>query len=360
MVTDGCDVDPRGFQARRRVLSALLLAALTVLPGCGSLYLLQAARGQAQIMVKRRPIDTVVADPATPANVRDILKEVDAARDFASRELGLPDNRSYRLYADLGRPYVVWNVVAAPEFSVTPRQWCFPIAGCVDYRGYFHERAARDYAAELRARNYDTVVEGVEAYSTLGHFSDPVLSTMLSYGADDLAATIFHELAHQLLYVAGDSRFNEAFAMTVENEGLKRWLTFRGRPQQMQRFERSQEQNRKFVALMRAARADLKALYAQDLPVWDKRARKQERMTRLENDIRALGRRADGSSAYDAWLKGGLNNARLVSIATYEDCVPGFQRLLEQQGGDLQRFYDAARGLAKQPARERDAQLCGA
>ena len=342
-----------------RLRAAVLLAALALLPGCGSLYLLQAAHGQAQILMKRRPIPQVVADPATPQPVRDTLTEVEAARDFASRQLGLPDNRSYRLYADLGRPYVVWNVVAAPEFSVNARQWCFPIAGCVNYRGYFHERAAGDYAAKLRQQRFDTVVEGVAAYSTLGHFSDPVLNTMLPYGRDPLAATIFHELAHQLLYVPDDSRFNEAFATTVEREGLKRWLEARGRPQQMQVFEREAAREQQFVALLRAARADLVKLYGQALPEADKRALKQARFARLAQDIRALDRRADGSSGYDYWLAQGLNNASLVSVGTYEDCVPGFQRLLAQQGGDLGRFYDAARGLAKQPARERDTRLCG-
>jgi len=338
---------------------AVLLVALTALPGCGSLYLLQAAGGQAQILVKRRPIAAVVADPATPQAVRDTLQEVEVARDFASRELGLPDNRSYRLYADLGRPYVVWNVVAAPEFSVEPLQWCFPIAGCVTYRGYFHQRAARDYATELRASGFDTVVEGVSAYSTLGHFADPVLSTMLPYGDDQLAATIFHELAHQLLYVPDDSRFNEAFAMTVEHEGLRRWLVARGRSQRMQVFERDAARERRFAALLRAARTDLAGLYARDLPLPQKRALKRARLARLADDVRALDRRTDGTSGYDAWLKQGLNNASLAAVGTYEDCVPGFERLLAQQHGDLRHFYDAARGLAKQPARERDTRLCG-
>ena len=344
---------------RTRLRAAALLAALMALPGCGGLYLLQAADGQAWILLQRRPIPAVIADPATPQPVRATLKEVEAARDFASRELGLPDNRSYRLYADLGRPYVVWNVVAAPEFSVQPRQWCFPVAGCVAYRGYFHERAARDYAAQLRSTGFDTVVEGIPAYSTLGHFADPVLSSMLPYGDDELAATLFHELAHQLLYVPDDSSFNEAFAMTVERAGLQRWLAVRGRPQRMQVFERDAARNRSFVALLGAARADLAGLYAGKSPLSEMRARKQARLARLAADVRALDLRADGSSGYDAWLAEGLNNASLASVGTYEDCVPGFERLLAQQGGDLQRFYAAARGLAKQPARERDARLCG-
>ena len=171
-------------ESRKFLTIALLLAGASILPGCGSLYLLQAARGQAQILVDRRPIDKVVADPKTPPTVRDTLTEVSAARDFASQSLGLPDNRSYRVYADIGRPYVVWNVVAAPEFSVNPKVWCFPVAGCVTYRGYFHQKAAQAYADKLSAEGYDTVVGGVPAYSTLGHFDDPILNTMLPYGRD--------------------------------------------------------------------------------------------------------------------------------------------------------------------------------
>ena len=340
----------------------LLLATFTALPGCGAGYLLQAARGEREVLARRRPIEVVVADPATSPAVRDTLKEVGAARDFASRELGLPDNRSYRLYADLGRPYVVWNVVAAPEFSTTPRQWCFLVAGCVEYRGYFKQSAAREYAAGLAARGDDTVVEGVPAYSTLGHFADPVLNTMLGYGPRELAAMIFHELAHQLLYVAGDSRFNEAFATAVEEEGLRRWLAARGEPQQMRLHEQRQAQERKFAALLRAAREDLQALYAQPLAVEPMRERKRARLARLADDIRSLDRHPDNTSGpgvYDAWLAEGLNNARLAAVATYEDCVPGFQQLLAREGGDLRRFYTAARTLSKLSASERDASVCG-
>src|SRR5947207_1836588 len=206
----------------------LLAAACALLCGCGTLYLMQAASGEWQVLRRRVPIDTLLADPHTPPALRAHLEEVHAAREFASGELGLPDSSSYRSYADIGRPYVVWNVVAAPEFSVSPKRWCFPIAGCVAYRGYFREQRAREFAAALAVRGLDVAVDGVPAYSTLGRFADPVLSSMLRYGDDELAATIFHELAHQLLYVRDDSEFNEAFATTVEDAGLERWLTQQG------------------------------------------------------------------------------------------------------------------------------------
>ena len=188
--------------------------------GCGTMYIAQAARGQWEVLHDRRPIDVVMSDERTPAALRARLAAVSDARDFASQELGLPDNKSYRSYADLKRTYVVWNVVAAPEFSVEPLQWCFPIAGCVAYRGYFAEQQRGASRRGSHKRGFDVVVDGVPAYSTLGRFADPVLNTMLIYGDRELAAIIFHELAHQLIYVAGDSEFNEAFAVTVEETGL--------------------------------------------------------------------------------------------------------------------------------------------
>jgi predicted aminopeptidase len=345
-------------ESRKLLRIALLLVGPAVLPGCGSLYLLQAARGQAQILADRRPISEVVADPKTPPALRDTLSEVSAARDFATRELGLPDNRSYRLYADIGRPYVVWNVVAAPEFSVSPKVWCFPIAGCVPYRGYFRQQAAQAYAQRLMTLGYDTVVEGVPAYSTLGHFDDPILNTMLPYGRDQLAAIIFHELAHQLIYVANDSAFNEAFASTVEETGLGRWLAAKGRPADIEKFRAGEARGRQFSELLRQARLDLARLYASKLPVAQMRAAKQARLSELGVAIKATEKRLGAQSGYDAWIARGFNNALLASVATYENCEPGFRRLLEQQDGDLARFYAAVRALAKQPRATRDAQVC--
>ncbi len=201
---------------RKGCAAALLALVASLQTGC---YLLESARGQLSLMSRREPIARVIERPATPPALRAQLEEVTAIRDFASRELGLPDNGSYRSYADVGRPYVVWNVVAAPEFSVDARQWCFPIVGCVAYRGYFIERRARSFAAALRRQGFDVSVGGVAAYSTLGHFDDPILNTMVGWDDVELAAIVFHELTHQLLYVSGDASFNEALATTVEEEG---------------------------------------------------------------------------------------------------------------------------------------------
>jgi predicted aminopeptidase len=334
--------------------------ALSMLAGCAStLYLMQAAVGEWHVLHDRRPIVDVIDDPQAPESLVRELGEVRAARRFASQQLKLPNNDSYKSYVNIGRPYVVWNVVAAPEFSVKPKQWCFPIAGCVTYHGYFHERAARSFARHLKRQGYDVVVEGVPAYSTLGRLPDPVMSSMMRYGSDALTAMIFHELAHQLLYVPNDSRFDEAFAMTVENEGMKRWLTQRHEPEHLAEFERLNAADRQFARLLRRTRDRLAKLYASGVPRPQMLLRKQATFSVLAHRIRALEHRLGVSApVYDEWIAAGLNNADLASVGTYYDCLPGFERLLEREDDNLPRFYAAARRLAHEPQRKRDRQLC--
>ena len=333
----------------------LILLMSPILSGC---YLLQAAQGQMQIVARREPIPELLADPATPEALRKRLDYVAAAREFASRELGLPDNESYRSYADVGRPFVVWNVFATPEFSVEPRRWCFPIAGCVVYRGYFNEERAQDYARGLRLRGDDTVVGGVAAYSTLGHFKDPVLNTMIGWNDAQLAATLFHELAHQVAYVPGDSEFNEAFATVVEENGLTRWLISRGSEADLRTWQVQREQYAQFVELLLETRERLAALYRLDLPVDEKRTRKQQEFARLKMQYAELRRRWNGYSGYDSWFSRTLNNAHLVSAATYHGCVPAFERLLAEADNELPRFYERVRELATRATKEGSAVMC--
>jgi predicted aminopeptidase len=341
-----------------RIARLLTIAAAGLpLTGC---YLMQAASGQMSIAAKREPIAAMLAASSTPPQLRTRLEYVAAARDFASRELGLPDNESYRSYADLGRPYVVWNVFAAPEFSVEPRRWCFPIAGCVVYRGYFKEEAAQRYARKLRRRGDDAAVGGVSAYSTLGHFKDPVLSTMLGWSDAQLAATLFHELAHQVVYVPGDSEFNESFATVVEEAGLERWLAVRQRTQDLVVWREQRERQSQFIALLLAARTKLRALYESALPDDEKRSRKQYAFGELKLDYARLRQQWNGYSGYDRWFDRTLTNAHLVSAATYYGCVPGLQRVLSEAGGDLRRFYDEARRLARMDKDARSLAVCGA
>ncbi|HKQ14835.1 MAG TPA: aminopeptidase [Steroidobacteraceae bacterium] len=333
-------------------------AALLPLTGC---YLLQAAGGQMEISSKREPIAEVLADPATPPKLRTRLEYVAAARDFASRELGLPDNASYRSYADLGRPYVVWNVFAAPEFSVEPRHWCFPIVGCVVYRGYFSEDAAQRYALKLRRHGDDVAVGGIAAYSTLGHFKDPVLNTMLGWSDAQLAGTLFHELAHQVVYVPGDSEFNESFATVVEEAGLERWLAARQREQELVVWREQRARQSEFISLLLKTRSKLRELYESALPDQEKRDRKQYEFGELKLEYAQLKQQQwAGYAGYDRWFDRTLSNAHLVSAATYYGCVPGLQRVLSEVGGDLPRFYEEARRLARMDKDARALAVCGA
>ncbi len=339
---------------------ARLLAALPVCVQLAGCYVVHAARGQWDVMARREPITTVVADPATSAPLKARLEDVLAIREFSVRELKLPDNDSYRSYADVGRQFVVWNVFAAAEFSVEPHRWCFPVSGCVAYRGYFSERKARDFAAKLANRGYDVHVGGVPAYSTLGHFADPVLNTMMSWNDVQLAAIIFHELAHQVLYVRDDSRFNEGFASIVEEEGVRRWLEEAGRSADLEAFRKQREEHLQAARLFEATRRRLRALYARgDLPVPQMRAAKQAEFAELGRAYEARKRSAGaGRSSFDAWFTSGLNNAHLVSVATYQDCVPGLRRVLAESGDDLPTFYARARELGDRKGAAQRARLC--
>lgn len=333
---------PPRLRGLRLVALGLLLACLS---GCGTTYVLQAARGQWQVMSGRRPIERLVADERTPATLRARLEAVREMRSFASTGLALPDNASYRSFVSLDRPYVVWNVVAAPEFSVEPERWCFPIVGCLAYRGYFSEHAARRFAESLAQRGRDVYVGGVAAYSTLGRFADPVLSSMLAWGEDELAAVLFHELAHQIVYVPGDSEFNEAFAVAVEQEGLRRWLLAHGRREELERALARRARQAEAIALFAQRRRELAALYREPLTAEPMRARKREILRALQADLQALERRHGERVGYLRWFEQGVNNAHLASVATYFDCVPAFERLLAAQDGDLGRFYSAVRRL---------------
>ena len=339
----------------RAAAAIALIASLS-----GGCYLLQSAEGQFTLMSKREPISTVIDAPSTPAKLRAQLKSVTAIRNFASHELGLPDNGSYRKYADIGRPYVVWNVVAAPEFSVEPKRWCFPIVGCVGYRGYFVEVKARKFAAGLHAEGYDVVVGGVAAYSTLGHFDDPILSTMVSWNDVELASIVFHELTHQLLYVRNDASFNEALATTVEEEGVRRWLESQGREKDLSDHLLQQKRYLEVIALMSTTRDKLRELYAAGLPPPLMRERKRETFEGLRESYAALRTQWGGHAPFDAWFAQDINNAHLASIATYFACVPGFERELKAVGGNLPAFYRRVRELAKLDQARRDLLVCGA
>ncbi len=337
------------------IIATLFVLLLSACSDVG--YYVQCARGHIDLMARSRPIETVLADPKVTETERLQLAKALQIRSYASSELALPDNGSYRKYANIGRPYVVWNVVAAPELSLEPKQWCFLIAGCVTYRGYFDQRDAELMAEELQNQGYEVDVYGVQAYSTLNWFDDPVLNTFLNGESNRLAALIFHELAHQKVYVPGDSAFNEAFAKTVELEGLRRWMETHGGESDWQIYEQRRAQQDAFQTFLAQVRTKLNDLYIQAIPDDEKRFAKRQILERAQQDYQLLRGQWVVADAYDQWMSGGLNNARLASVATYHDLVPDFQALLALYQGDLEVFYAEVEELGKLPPEQRLAKL---
>src|SRR5438067_4864391 len=325
-----------------KTLVALLAAALVA--GCESLsYYSQAIGGHFQLLAAARPIDSWLADPATPADLKTHLETAQRIREFATQDLHLPDNASYTSYADVGRRYAVWNVFAAPQFSVEPKPECFPFTGCVAYRGFFSEQEASRYAEKLRKEGYDVYVGGVLAYSTLGWFDDPLLSTFIRYPDSQVARLVFHELAHQLVYAKNDTTFNESFAVVVEDEGVRRWLESQGRTAELAAFHAAQARKRELAARIKDTRERLKTIYAMGLSPEALMDQNRGEFDRLRAAFRGL-------------LAAEPNNAFLVSIALYNELVRAFERLLAE-AGSLDGFYQRARKLAASGRTARDSVL---
>jgi len=334
------------------------MCAALLLGGCSTLeYYGQSVRGQMQLVMGARSIDAMIEDPVTDPVLRTRLERVREIRNYAVTDLGLPDNDSYRRYVDLKRDYVVWNVFAAPEFSVQPITWCFPVVGCVAYRGYFSPADARNYAMSLKARGLDVAVGGVAAYSTLGWFDDPLPNTVINRPEAELAGLIFHELAHQVVYISDDTAFNESFATTVELEGTRRWFGHAGNAQRARDFAQDKEREQEVIALLLGARAELKELYQSGLAADAMRQRKQQVFAGLKVDYERLRSGWDGDGRFNVWFARPLNNANLVSVGAYHQYVDAFSQLLARQGGDMQKFYQAVRELGRLPASQRHARL---
>ena len=349
--------------------ASVLLLAMLAMSGCQSLsFYGQAIKGQYQIIACREGIEKLLADPDTPAPLKAKLQLVQSLRAFAGKELKLPVDGHYQKYADMHRRFVVWNVEAAPEFSLEPTTWWYPLVGSLEYRGYFSEGDATGYAARLRKKGYDVYVGGVEAYSTLGWFKDPVLNTFIFEPEPDLAETLFHELGHQRVFASGDTDFNEAFATTVGQEGARRWLRAKGDRAAAENYAVRLRRTAQFAHLIQTTRGRLEALYGDErtedgkikaartkraVPPAQLRQQKQELLDRLRREYAQLKAQWGGDTEYDGWFAGPINNAQLNSVAAYYDLVPGFERLLEQNGGDLEKFYEASERLAREPKADR-------
>jgi len=346
-----------------RRLALLTWAMLaTLLAGCASLadepgFYWQSVTGHLDMMRRARPLDEVVADPGTPGALKVRLARARVIRAFASTELGLPDNRSFTAYADLGRPFVLWNVFATEELSMQLKPWCFPVAGCIGYRGYYDREDALRFARQLREAGLEAHVGGVPAYSTLGWFPDPLLSTFINYPEGEMARLIFHELAHQVVYVKGDTTFNESFASAVEEIGIDRWFAVHPDPAALGAYREGAQRRRNFVALLVRHKSMLEAVYAQAPDEATKRQGKQTVFDGLRTDYQLLKQSWGGFSGYDRWFAEPLTNAHLAAVGAYNDRLPAFRELYEQSGAQLPALYDAVRELAALPKPQRDARL---
>ncbi len=355
------------LRRKHKLLPVITLGAL--LSGCSSVgYYAQAVGGHLSLMSKRQPLDEVMASEDTDAEIRRKLELLRDARVFAVDKLGLPDNDSYNTFVKTGKRFITWNVVATPEFSMAPKQWCFPVAGCVSYRGYFDEKDAEGYQSFLDNQGFDTQLGGASAYSTLGWFNDPLMDTML-HGSDiRLVGLLFHELAHQVLYVKNDSSFNEAFATFVEQQGSREWLIAEGKADRVPFYEAYLDRQIDFNALLQLTRSDLVTLY-QDAPaatakelddsvVTELRERKEGvfEMMRVRYETLKTDQ-WDGFDGYDNWFKREMNNARLIAVSTYLKWVPAFAELFNEAGSDFNSFYTRAKELSEKPYAERQEAL---
>jgi predicted aminopeptidase len=334
-----------------RVLRPWLLLSLAGgafgIAGCGTLgYYSQAAIGQLDVLSSSTPVEQIIDDPATDEGLRAKLLALPEIRQFAVNELGLPDSNSFVGYLPLEREAMVWSVVAAPVDGLTPRQWCYPVVGCASYRGYFDEADAQAFAGQLAGQGWDVAVEPVPTYSTLGWFSDPLPSTVAAWPLPQIAGLMFHELAHEALYVPGDSAFNEAYATLIEQEGVRRWLLHRGRFAEQERQRQRERRKRDFLGLLRETQQSLADLYAQPLPGPEKLSAKAEVFAGLQTSYLELKQQWGGYGGYDRWFSRPLNNAHLAGVNTYHELMPAMRRLLARADGDFVRFQAMCRELA--------------
>ncbi len=337
---------------------ALLLVCAAIVSSCGSFsYYVQAVNGEWSVLSAARPIDAWLDDPSVSDPLKERLRLARQIREFASHELAEPDNASYTRYADLKRAAVVWNVFATPELSTRLKTWCYLFLGCASYRGYFDRGEADRLAAALAEQGYDVSVSPVQAFSTLGWFSDPLLNTFINLPEPELARLIFHELAHQVLYVRDDTVFNESFATAVEREGVRRWLQAHGSEALRTEWKQIEQRRAQFLELLTQTRAELDRAYAGASPDQNKREGKRALFAEMQSRFRAL---RDGPWAgykgYDRFFAQPLNNAHLAAIGAYFDRVPAFEALMQATGSDMAAFFREAKRIAalRKDARDRE------
>lgn len=322
---------------RRNILG--LMALLTIITGCSNAaYYSQAVQGHLSIMAARQPIDKVLNDEALTEKRREQLLQAQVIRRYASDALHLPDNKSYTSYVELGRSSVVFNAVITPKYSLTPVKWCFPVAGCVSYRGYYDKQDAVAFSETFASSEYDRYVGGSRAYSTLGWFDDPLTSPMLDSGELLLAQVIFHELSHQQLYIKNDTAFNEAFASAVGEAGVIQWLSAQ-KPELLPRYQRYLTRKSAFNALLANTAQQLRNHYRKEQPKIELQAGKDAILKDLRQDYETLKASWNGYTGFDNWFKKPVNNSRLALVSVYRDLIPDFDRWLQACNGGFKDFY---------------------
>ena len=350
----------------KRIAPTLALAGMIgLLAGCSTVgYYSQIVSGHMRIVMGKRPLAEIASDETIDDSIKRRLDLAQRARLFGIEQLNLPNNESYTSFYDTGQEYVTWNVVAAEEFSLNPHNWCFPIAGCVSYRGYYSKEDAESYAAGFKEQGFDVTVNGATAYSTLGWFEDPLLNTMLDRSDPSIASLLFHELAHQQLYVGDDSTFNESFASFVEKEGLKQWQKNEqqvnpqiDQSEMAKELEVRKRRQKEFIALLTSTRDSLAELYESASEPDEMRQKKKQRFEQMRVEYAALKASWDDYPGYDQWMSQEMNNARLVAVATYNDYVPAFEVLFKESGSSFDQFYVAALELSKLPLEDRTAEM---
>ena len=337
------------------ITTLLAFVIVLIMQGCTTIsYYAQSIAGGYKVLADREPISEVLQDPEVSQTVKDKLQAVLQIREFASQEMALPDNDSYRTYVDLKRPYAVWNVFAAPEFSMEMKEWCFLFVGCVRYRGYFDEQDAQQYAGELRQQGLDVYVTGIAAYSTIGWFDDPVLNTIIERDKIRLAGLIFHELSHQVVFIKGDTAFNEGFSVAVELEGVKRWLAHQGSPELLEKYQLRKSRHKQFVDLVTSTKDRLEALYDSQQEPDAMRQQKAQVIEDMQNRYQQLKDGWDGYEGYDRWFSRPINNAQIAAVTTYRDYVPAFQNLLAKHKHDMKAFFQAVEELGELSKEQRN------
>ncbi len=348
------------------ILPLILSIVFLSLAACSSIgYYYDAVNGHLTVLSEQESIREILQQPDLGSSLREKLVLATQAREFASTELLLPDNDSYRYYSDIKRPYVVWNVIATEQYSITARQWCFLIVGCVSYRGYFNKPDAKAYADTLVAQGYDVNISGAQAYSTLGWFDDPLLSTMIQHNEARLVGLIFHELAHQQVYIDDDSAFNEAFATSVEVEGVRRWFTRQTASESEQskkafkQYLIARQRTVEFKHMLKSTQLKLESLFKSKsfINSTNRVFLKQQVFNELQTDYQKLKKSWQGYVGYDQWMKRDLNNAHLALVATYYDKVPAFLAVLKSVDNDIKKYYELVATIGKLTVAKRNQRL---